>query len=287
MGFLGDKCEKEEECYSGTCKNGTCVRKEDGDSCKYHKQCGDKSFCSFNEDGSVAVCKKYSFEGEECKGLELQCSPQFVCINGKCEKKGTKDVGTAVSFATECKSFLARTINGALVCADDYNETHRSDISMKWIAERYPNMTWDGIKLSDRSGMNYGYKDILEKVYAVADKENLGYCNASTWKCARVPASELTLLTLYQTSQYTLNDTELKDFLFTEKKNEDPKGWSTKKKIIVAVCCVDKDDKIVLSHADSRVSTVNVSSLNVSTMSIPPERPKHVPSVKVIRVTTK
>lgn len=56
---------------------------------------------------------------------------------------------------------------------------------------------------------------------------------------------------------------------------------------LVAVCCVDKEDKLVLSHADTRVSTINVSSLPVSTMSIPPERPKHVPSVKVIRVTIK
>ena len=54
---------------------------------------------------------------------------------------------------------------------------------------------------------------------------------------------------------------------------------------MIAVFCVDKDQTITLNHADSRVSTVNVDSLPVSTMSIPPERPKHVPGVKVIRTT--
>lgn len=52
---------------------------------------------------------------------------------------------------------------------------------------------------------------------------------------------------------------------------------------LVAVFCVDKDQKITLNHADGRVSTVNIDSIPVSTMSIPPERPKHVPGVKVIR----
>lgn len=54
---------------------------------------------------------------------------------------------------------------------------------------------------------------------------------------------------------------------------------------LIAVFCVDKDQSIILNHADSRISTVNVDSLPVSTMSIPPERPKHVPGVKVIRAT--
>jgi hypothetical protein len=54
---------------------------------------------------------------------------------------------------------------------------------------------------------------------------------------------------------------------------------------LIAVFCVDKDQSIILNHADSRISTVYVDSLPVSTMSIPPERPKHVPGVKVIRST--
>ena len=54
---------------------------------------------------------------------------------------------------------------------------------------------------------------------------------------------------------------------------------------LAAVFCVDKDQKLILHHADTRVSTVNVSSLPVLTMAAPPERPKHVPGVKIIRVT--
>lgn len=54
---------------------------------------------------------------------------------------------------------------------------------------------------------------------------------------------------------------------------------------LIAVFCVDKDQSISLNHADSRVSTVHIESLPVSTMSVLPERPKHVPGVKVIRAT--
>lgn len=76
-------------------------------------------------------------------------------------------------------------------------------------------------------------------------------------------------------------------FLITGKKFADPKPIIklSPQDDLIAVFCVDKDQSITLNHADSRVSTVNVSSLQVSTMSIPPERPKHVPGVKVIRAT--
>ena len=54
---------------------------------------------------------------------------------------------------------------------------------------------------------------------------------------------------------------------------------------LAAVFCVDKNQKLTLHHADSRVSTVNIESLPVLTMAAPPERPKHVYGVKVVRVT--
>ena len=54
---------------------------------------------------------------------------------------------------------------------------------------------------------------------------------------------------------------------------------------LAAVFCVDKTQKLILHHADSRISTVNIESLPVLTMAAPPERPKHVYGVKVVRVT--
>lgn len=76
-------------------------------------------------------------------------------------------------------------------------------------------------------------------------------------------------------------------FLITGKKFADPKPIIklSAQDDLIAVFCVDKDQSITLNHADSRVSTVNIDSLPVSTMSIPPERPKHVPAVRVIRAT--
>ena len=52
---------------------------------------------------------------------------------------------------------------------------------------------------------------------------------------------------------------------------------------LIAVYCVDPSQTVALQHADSRISTINISSLPVSTMSTPPTREKHVPGVKVVR----
>lgn len=54
---------------------------------------------------------------------------------------------------------------------------------------------------------------------------------------------------------------------------------------LIAVFCVDETQSIQLNHVDGRITTVNVSSIRPTTMSIPPERPKHVPAVKVIYAT--
>jgi DNA gyrase/topoisomerase IV subunit A len=54
---------------------------------------------------------------------------------------------------------------------------------------------------------------------------------------------------------------------------------------LVAVFCVEKEQTVVLNHADSRITSININSLEPTTMSTPPNRPKHVPAVKVIRAT--
>jgi DNA gyrase/topoisomerase IV subunit A len=54
---------------------------------------------------------------------------------------------------------------------------------------------------------------------------------------------------------------------------------------LIAVFCTEKDKSITLYHADGRVTTVNIDSIEPSTMSMPPTKPKHVPAVKVLRAT--
>lgn len=54
---------------------------------------------------------------------------------------------------------------------------------------------------------------------------------------------------------------------------------------LIAVFCTNKEQKITLNHMDSRVTTVNIESIEPSTMATPPIRPKHVPGVKVLRAT--
>lgn len=59
----------------------------------------------------------------------------------------------------------------------------------------------------------------------------------------------------------------------------------TEKDDLIAVFCVSKDQKVTLNHADGRVSSINVESIQPTTMNTPPTRPKHVPGVKVIRAS--
>ena len=54
---------------------------------------------------------------------------------------------------------------------------------------------------------------------------------------------------------------------------------------LIAVFCTNKEQKITLNHADSRVTTVNIESIEPTTMATPPTRPKHIPGVRVLRAT--
>jgi DNA gyrase/topoisomerase IV subunit A len=76
-------------------------------------------------------------------------------------------------------------------------------------------------------------------------------------------------------------------FLTTGKKFGDLKPiiTMTPQDDLIAVFCVDQSQSVQLNHVDGRITTVNVSSITPTTMSIPPERPKHVPGVKVVRAT--
>ena len=76
-------------------------------------------------------------------------------------------------------------------------------------------------------------------------------------------------------------------YLSTVKKFADPKPIIklSQQDDLIAVFCVDNDQSVVLHHADSRISTVHINSLQPTTMSVEPVRPKHVPGCKVIRCT--
>lgn len=75
-------------------------------------------------------------------------------------------------------------------------------------------------------------------------------------------------------------------FLVTGKKNADPKPIIklSPQDELMAVFCVDEKQRLVLYHADSKVSSVNIDTLPISTMAAEPVRPKHIPGVKLVRV---
>lgn len=54
---------------------------------------------------------------------------------------------------------------------------------------------------------------------------------------------------------------------------------------LIAVFCTNKEQKITLNHADSRTTSVNIDSIEPTTMATPPVRPKHVPGIRVLRAT--
>jgi DNA gyrase/topoisomerase IV subunit A len=54
---------------------------------------------------------------------------------------------------------------------------------------------------------------------------------------------------------------------------------------LIAIFCSDKTETVTLYHVDGRITSVNVDSIEPSTMSTPPTKPKHVPGVKVLRAT--
>jgi DNA gyrase/topoisomerase IV subunit A len=96
------------------------------------------------------------------------------------------------------------------------------------------------------------------------------------------------------TSQYLVYVTKLgrlrvnhSKFLLAGKKFSEPKPIIklSPQDDLISVFCVTDKQTVTLYHADSRVSTVNIGSMKVSTMSAEPVRPKHVPGVRVIRAT--
>lgn len=76
-------------------------------------------------------------------------------------------------------------------------------------------------------------------------------------------------------------------FLTTTKKFGEPKPIIklTERDDLIAVFCVTQGQSVSLTHIDGQVSTVDVDKLPISTMAIPPQRPKNVPGTKVIRAT--
>ena len=78
-------------------------------------------------------------------------------------------------------------------------------------------------------------------------------------------------------------------FLTTSKKYSKPFPilTLTERDSLFSVACVTKTNTVKLYHADSRISTINIDSMEPSTMQAPLKRPKHVPGVPIARVVIK
>lgn len=76
-------------------------------------------------------------------------------------------------------------------------------------------------------------------------------------------------------------------FLTSTKKYAEPKPIIklSQQDDLIAVFCCTNEQSVTLNHADGRVTTVHIDSLDVSTMAMEPKRPRHIPGVKVLRGT--
>ena len=94
------------------------------------------------------------------------------------------------------------------------------------------------------------------------------------------------LLYIAQSGRLRLNHSK---YMTTSKKFSKPFPILTlsERDVLADVVCVNKSSVVKLYHADGRISTVNVDSLEPVTMQAPLKRPKHVPGVPIIRVIVK
>lgn len=94
------------------------------------------------------------------------------------------------------------------------------------------------------------------------------------------------LLYIAQSGRVRLNHSK---YMTTSKKFGKPFPILTlsERDVLADVVCVNKSSVVKLYHADGRISTVNVDSLEPVTMQAPLKKPKHVPGVPIIRVIVK
>ena len=94
------------------------------------------------------------------------------------------------------------------------------------------------------------------------------------------------LLYVAQSGRIRLNHSK---YLSTSKKFGKPFPILTlsERDVLADVVCVNKSSVVKLYHADGRVSTLNIDSIEPSTMQAPLKKPKHVPGVPVVRVIVK
>ena len=72
-----DSCDKDSECFNGTCSSGKCNAKDDGASCLVDEGCKIGSACI------NLVCTKQKAAGETCT-KEYDCANNLNCSGGVC-----------------------------------------------------------------------------------------------------------------------------------------------------------------------------------------------------------
>lgn len=93
-----DECFNNIDCGIGTCENGRCKVRKDGEECYYDEYCEEQSIC--NEDN---VCAPMRTLGEPCN-QSTDCEIGLECINDICQNIFTGENGDQVNDEKACMS---------------------------------------------------------------------------------------------------------------------------------------------------------------------------------------
>ena len=204
--FDGERCNGNEDCYSGSCRDETCatIRDDEQGSCQTDDQCGQKSFCGKNN-----TCVKYILEeNAPCDGVNTKCSPQFVCAESHCLKKGEKEDGESVTDGFQCKSFKKDKDN---LCTREYTNSSSTDYLAKLYAEEFPLINWNQVKLSIYDHPNMGSLKIFEEITQIKKDELTQLIGIANAECVMNSYEEYLAMATTNQREYDLTPLDKKN----------------------------------------------------------------------------
>jgi len=121
LGGLGDPCSKSDMCQQGTCMNGTCQGKAQGQNCMMTSDCAFSLYCSA---ANNATCQNSTAEGANCTATS-HCFPGTDCF-----KAGSNNYMTCNALGSQaengpCNTGMADCASG-LVCVSGNCTTVKS-----------------------------------------------------------------------------------------------------------------------------------------------------------------
>lgn len=97
--YPGGPCQENDDCMSGTCKDGVCSGSAEKEKCKSHSECYYGFACIKSQEptDSDKYCSPQKKEGDSCES-DYECENAYGCYFGKCTPYLSLKDGTTVEF---------------------------------------------------------------------------------------------------------------------------------------------------------------------------------------------